>query len=454
MPTPHPFTPRPAVGTAATGPATGPATGTAATGPLPGSTRSLWAWAFYDWANSGFAALVQTFVFAAFFARAVAENETVGTALWGNMMGAAGLVIGLGGPLLGAVADRSGRRKPWLAAFSGLCIAATACLWFVRPDPSFVWLGLVLAGLGTIGSEYAMIFYNAMLPGLADERTLGRWSGWGWGLGYAGGVVLLVIALYGFVEPNAWFDLPRAESEHVRAVMPLTALWYLVFCLPLFLLCPDAPSRGIALGRAVAEGAAQLRNSLRRVRDYRDIAVFLLARMLYNDGMTTMFAFGGIYAAGTFGMGPSQIIVFGIGLNVTAGLGAAAFAWLDDRAGPRRTIIVSLIGLIVPGVLILLVESQTLFWIFGLSLGIFVGPVQASSRSYLARVAPEAVRGEMFGLFALSGKLTSFLGPLLVGWLTLASGSQRVGMASVIVLFVLGLAGMMLVPPARAHKGE
>ncbi|MFH1914591.1 MAG: MFS transporter [Pseudomonadota bacterium] len=416
--------------------------------------RSLWAWAFYDWANSGFAALVQTFVFAAFFARAVAENETVGTALWGNMMGTAGLIIGLGGPLLGAVADRSGRRKPWLAVFTALCIGATACLWFVRPDPSYVWLALLLVGLGTIGSEYAMLFYNAMLPGLARHDAIGRWSGWGWGLGYGGGLVLLIIALYGFVEPDAWFGLPRGEAEHVRAVMPLTALWYLVFCLPLFLLCPDAPSKGVGLGRAVSEGLTQLRDSLRRVREYRDIAVFLLARMFYNDGLITMFAFGGIYAAGTFGMTPSQVIVFGIGLNITAGLGAVAFAWLDDRAGSRPTIIVSLIGLIVPSTCLLLVESQTWFWVFGLTLGLFVGPVQASSRTYLARLAPEAVRGEMFGLFALSGKLTSFVGPFLVGWLTLASGSQRVGMASVIVLFVLGLAGMMFVAPAPSPKEE
>ncbi|QJB55595.1 MFS transporter [Pseudodesulfovibrio sp. zrk46] len=416
------------------------------------SRRGLAAWALYDWANSGFAALVQTFVFAAFFARAVAENETLGTAMWGNMMGAAGLLIGLGGPLLGAVADHTGRRKPWLAVFTALCILCTGLLWFVQPDPSFVWLALLLAGLGTIGSEYAMIFYNAMLPDLADDKSIGRWSGWGWGLGYAGGLVLLIIALYGFVEQGAWFGVPREQAMHVRAVMPLTACWYLVFCLPLFFLSCDRQSTGVPLGTAMGLGVSQVRNSLRHVRDYKDIAIFLLARMLYNDGLTTMFAFGGIYAAGTFGMSPSEVIIFGIGLNVTAGLGAAGFAWMDDKVGPRKTILVSLAGLTLCCGLILTVESLTLFWIFGLAVGIFVGPVQASSRSYLARVAPPELRGEMFGLFALSGKLTSFMGPLLVGWLTLASGSQRVGMSSVIVLFVLGLAGMMFVPPAVKHK--
>ncbi|MGL1863066.1 MAG: MFS transporter [Pseudodesulfovibrio sp.] len=414
--------------------------------------RALWSWALYDWANSGFAALVQTFVFAAYFARAVAENETLGTAQWGTMMGVAGLIIGIGGPILGAVADRSGRRKPWLGLFSAICIIATALLWFVQPDASFVWLALLLAGIGTIGSEYSMVFYNAMLPDLVDNKSVGRWSGWGWGLGYAGGLVLLIIALYGFVEQGAWFGVPRESAMHVRAVMPLTAVWYFVFCLPLFFFSPDTSTSHTPLGQSLREAFGQLRQSLRDIRQYKDIAIFLLARMLYNDGLTTMFAFGGIYAAGTFGLTPSQVIIFGIGMNVTAGLGAASFAWLDDRVGPRPTILVSLVGLIASGTMILLVKDITLFWIFGLSLGIFVGPVQASSRSYLARVAPAKVRGEMFGLFALSGKLTSFIGPLLVGWLTFATGSQRVGMSSVIVLFVLGLAGMMFVPPTNPKE--
>ncbi|TDT89100.1 UMF1 family MFS transporter [Pseudodesulfovibrio indicus] len=416
--------------------------------------RALVAWALYDWANSGFAALVQTFVFAAYFTRAVAENETLGTALWGNMMGVAGLVIGLGGPVLGAVADRSGRRKPWLAAFTALCILATGLLWFIRPEADFVWPALLLAGAGTIGSEYAMVFYNAMLPDLARPGTVGRWSGWGWGLGYAGGLVLLVVALYGLVQPPGWFGVSRDHALHIRAVMPLTALWYLLFCLPLFLFTPDAPSTGIPLSRAVGRAMVQLRDSLRDLRGHRDIALFLLARMFYNDGLTTMFAFGGIYAAATFGMEPGEVILFGIGLNVTAGLGAASFAWLDDRIGPRRTILLSLVGLVVPGAAILLVQDKTLFWIFGLAIGIFVGPVQASSRSYLAAAAPAELRTEMFGLLALSGKLTSFIGPFLVGWLTLASGSQRIGMGAVVALFVLGLAGMLFVPDPPSPKED
>jgi len=412
--------------------------------------KGLWSWTFYDWANSAFATLVQTFIFAAYFTRSVAADEASGTALWGNMMGVAGLFIGLGGPIMGAVADRTGRRKPWIAVFSALCITATAMLWFVEPDASWIWPALILTGIGTIGSEYANIFYNAMLPDLAESDRMGRWSGWGWGMGYAGGLICLVLALYGFVDKNAFLPIPHGNAMHVRATMFLAAGWYLVFCLPLFLRTKDTPPTGRSFVRALHEATAQLADSLRHVRNYRSIALFLLARMLYNDGLTTMFAFGGIYAAGTFGMGPSEVIVFGIGLNVTAGLGAAAFAWLDDKAGPRKVILWSLAGLIVPGVSILLVDSKVLFWIFGLTLGIFVGPAQASSRTWLAHTAPKELQNQMFGLFALSGKITSFAGPLLVGWLTFISGSQRVGMSAVIALFAAGFLLMLAVPQVTA----
>ncbi|WP_022661204.1 MFS transporter [Paucidesulfovibrio longus] len=410
--------------------------------------RKLWSWALYDWANNGFFTPIQTFVFAAYFARSVAESPETGTALWGNMLGAAGLIVGLGGPLLGAVADQSGRRKPWIAAFTLLCAVPTVLLWFVLPDPSWIWPALILVCLGTIGGEAAMIFYNAMLPDLVPPERMGRWSGWGWGMGYVGGLLCLLLALYGFINENPWFALPRAAAEHVRIIGPLGAAWYLVFALPLFLWTPDAPSKGRALGACVRSALAQIRDSVRDVRSHRHIVRFLLARMLYNDGLATMFAFGGIYAAGTFGMTPKEVILFGIGLNVTAGLGAGLFAWLDDRVGARATILVSLAGLILPGVVILLTESRTVFWIFGLLLGIFVGPVQASSRSWLARTAPGELRAQMFGLFALSGKLTSFAGPLLVGWVTLLAGSQRWGMSTVIMMYILGALVMLGVPRA------
>jgi len=416
-------------------------------------TKGLISWSLYDWANQSFPTVIQTFIFAAYFTRRIAENETVGSAQWGNALSIAGLIVALGGPVLGAVADQRGRRKPWIGSLTVLCVISMAGMWFVRPEQGSVWLALFLVAAGTIASEYAMIFYNAMLPSLSGSKSMGRWSGIGWSMGYAGGLVCLAIALLAFVEGDgAWFSLDRDTAQHVRATFLLAAVWYLLFSIPLFMFTPDRKATGKPLGTAVRDGLAQLMESARNVRRFRNIVKFLIARMIYIDALATVFAFGGVYAAGTFDMSEQDVLIFGISLNVTAGAGAALFSWIDDRIGSKRTIMVSLLGLILSGTTILLVRSQFLFWTFGLILGLFVGPVQASSRTFLGRAAPRELRNQMFGLYAFSGKATSFVGPFLVGWLTYLSGSQRVGMSAIMVLFLLGGIGMFFVSDPEAIR--
>lgn len=405
--------------------------------------RGLFAWAFYDWANQGYPTVVQTFVFAAYFTRRVAEDAERGTTQWGFTIGAAGLAVAVTAPVLGAIADRAGRRKPWIAVFTALCCAAVAGLWFVRPGGDSVMLALALLWLATLGSQLALVFYNAMLPDLVAPSRLGRWSGWGWAIGYAGGLVCLCLILLLFIADSALVPLPRAQAEHVRAAFPFVAVWYALFALPLFLRTPDRPSAGKPWRRAVREGLQQLRESIRDLRRYRNLVRFLVARVFYTDGLATIFALGGVYAAGTFDMTETEVLAFGIGLTITAGLGAAAFSWLDDRFGGRRIVIVSLIALIALTAAILLVGEERWFWVCGLLLGVFVGPAQASSRSYLSRVAPEPMRAQLFGLYELSDKATSFLGPLLVGWLTWLTQSQRIGMAVIPVLLAVGLVLML-----------
>lgn len=410
---------------------------------------NLFSWALYDWANSAYFAVIQTFVFATYFIQSVAENETVGSAQWGNTISAAGLVIAVSGPFLGAFADQLGRRKPWIIVFSLLCVFSTAALWFVAPSNHFLLLALLLVFLGTVGSESAIIFYNAMLPDLVSGKRMGRWSGWAWGLGYAGGLVCLIIALFGFVDvEQPPFGLDTATAEHIRATFVLVAVWYLIFSLPLFFATPDTRPTGLGMKSALKEGWRQLRDSVTNIRSYKNIFQFLIARMVFIDALATVFAFGGIYAAGTFGMTARDVLLFGIGLNLTAGIGAAAFAWIDDFFGSRRTILISLAGLIVSTSAVLLVTSRLWFWVFGLLLGIFVGPVQAASRTYMGRIAPEEMRSQMFGLFALSGKVTAFAGPFLVGWLTLLAGSQRIGMSVIVALFITGFILMWRIPDA------
>lgn len=406
------------------------------------------AWALYDWANSAFPTVIQTFLFAAYFTRQVAESETAGSAMWGMMHGIAGLVIAFAGPVLGAVADHTGRRKPWLICMSLVCIAATALLWFVRPDPDFILLAMFLVGLGSVAFEGANIFYNGMLAEIAPAEKIGRWSGWGWALGYFGGLACLSLALFGFVHDSAWLRLPRENAQHLRATFLLTAFWFLLFSIPLILLTPDSPSTGKKWTRAVRDGLHQIGQSIHNVRKYKVIVRFLIARMIYVDGLATVFAFGGVYAAGAFDMNEAQVLMFGIVLNVSAGVGAASLASVDDKLGSKPTIMLALAGLILTSISILLARDPIWFWVWGTILGIFVGPVQAASRSYLARTAPESLRNQMFGLYALSGKATSFLGPWLVTILTAATGSQRWGLSSVVVLLLLGFALIATLPKA------
>ena len=398
------------------------------------------AWCLYDWANSSFPAVILTFVFAAYFTRSVSVNPVEGTAQWGMAISLSAIAIAIISPVLGAIADNNGPRKPWLGVFTVLCIVATGFLWIVEPHPAFVLPGLILLGIANFAFETAVVFYNAMLPEFTPRPLLGRMSGWGWGLGYAGGLVCLGLILLVFIcATPAPFGLDRSALEHVRIVGPVAALWYGVFALPLFLFVPDCPSSGVSIGVSIKRGLRQLVQTFWRIRDHKEIMRFLVGRMIYTDGLNTLFAFGGVYAAGTWGMAVDEVILFGIAMSLTAGIGAAGFAWIDDWIGAKRTIIIALFGLIVFGGLIFVVTSKAAFWGLGMGLGIFFGPAQAASRSLMARMAPKELRTEMFGFYALSGKATAFIGPALLGWVTVMANSQRVGMATVLIFFVVGL---------------
>ncbi|MEM9442450.1 MAG: MFS transporter, partial [Pseudomonadota bacterium] len=336
------------------------------------------AWALYDWANSAFAAVIVTFVFATYFSQGIAVDPITGTTEWGRAMTVSALIAAFLGPTLGAIADAGGRRKPWIFLFTWLCVIATALLWYSAPSPDWVIYTLVLVVIANLGLDMAGIFYNAMLKDLVQPERVGRLSGWAWGLGYFGGLCCLVIALFAFVQTETpLFGLDKDQAEHVRATGPLVALWLAIFSLPLFLLTPDRARGQGSISEAIRTGLGQLWQTVRNMRRYRTVGHFLLARMLYIDGLNTLFAFGGIYAAGTFGLELSDVIMFGILLNVTGGIGAFAFAWLDDRVGSKPVILIALIGLMACGLAAVITTSVTVFWIVGGLLGLFVGPTQA-----------------------------------------------------------------------------
>jgi UMF1 family MFS transporter len=410
----------------------------------------LASWCLYDWVNSAFPTIVTTFIFAVYFAQAVAQDPVRGAVHWSHSITAAALIVALAGPALGAIADCLGRRKPWLLFFTVLTAIATAALWLVKPAPHYVLLGQVLYASAATVYGFALIFYDAMLRNIAPPGYIGRLSGWGWALGYAGGLASLILSLTVLVDADPPpFGLVHESYEHIRATSILVALWYVLFSIPLFLFTPDRPASGLSLPVAVQLGMRSLIATLRQMLANPAIRRFLLAHLCFTNGLNTLFAFGGIYAAGTFGLGVKEVLYFAIALNVTAGLGAATFAWVDDLLGSKSTILIALCALSVLGLTLVVIETKVLFFILGCLLGIFVGPAQAAGRALMARLAPSGMETEAFGLYELAGKATLFAGPLLFGLATDFFTSQRAGMSTILLFFLVGIVVLL---PLREPK--
>jgi UMF1 family MFS transporter len=429
-------------------------------------------WIFFDWAAQPYFTLITTFVFAPYFATHVAANPASGQSLWGFATAAAGLMIALMSPVLGAIADASGRRKPWIAAFGALLVIGSSLMWFGRPGDVSIIPPLLLAyGIATVGVEFATVFNNAMMPTLVPPDKIGRLSGTGWATGYIGGIVSLVLVL-GFLAANPesgrtlfgftpLFGLDPVTHQGDRITGPLTGIWFVVFVLPMFLLTPDYPAKR-GLRDALREGLFELRGTLRELPKHRSMAAFLLANMIYTDGLVSLFAFGGIYAAGTFGWNTIEIGTFGIILAIAGTLGGWLGGKLDDALGSKHVIAGSMLVLLFAVVAILLVDKDTVFFVnvappvpggalfasaaeraylvLGCLIGAAGAPLQAASRSLLIKIAPKDRIAQYFGLFALTGKVTSFIGPLLIGVITAVTASQKAGMAVLVLFFLAGLA--------------
>ena len=348
------------------------------------------------------------------------------------------LRIAILSPILGAIADHGRGRKVWIVGWTLIMAAASAALWWGAPGADSAMLVLAAAFVGVIAFELGIVFYNAMLPGLAPRSHIGRLSGWAWGFGYFGGLACLVLLLFLFVLPKAApFGLDKAAAEHIRIAGPIVALWALVFSLPLFFFTADAPGSGLPMGKAAGAGLRELRATLANVRKHANIARFLVARIFYVDELNTIFAVGAIYAAAVFGMKTQEVLMFGILVNITAGIGAFACGWLDDRLGAKPTVLLGVIGVTACGIPMLFTGDKSWFFIFGGAMGLFFGPAQAASRSLMGRLAPKGQEAEMFGLYSFAGKSTAFLGPWLYGAVVLAAG-HRWAMATVLPFLIVG----------------
>ncbi|MET0357662.1 MAG: MFS transporter [Cellvibrio sp.] len=445
--------------------------------------RGIIGWMFYDWAAQPFFTVVLTFIFGPYFVSRLVDDPDMGQAAWGYTVTISGIVIAFMSPVLGAIADASGSRKKWIASFALIKILALSMLWVAAPGTE-LWVPMLCVILATIAAEFSIVFNDSMMPRLVSKADVGRISNTAWGLGYAGGLVALSIVLLLLAADPATgktliglsplFGLNPLTGEDARITGPLAACWYFIFLIPLFLFTPDT-STGLPLKQSVTKGLHELKNTLKELKHRVAILKFLVARMLYQDGVNGLLALGGTFAAGMFGWKTVEMGIYGILLLVSAIFGCYFAGRLDSRIGSKKVVCISLVCLIIatlgiistgPGYTLFgllqlsTTDSESLFAtaaekayiVFGLLIGLVFGPAQASSRSYLARSVSVEEAGRFFGLYALSGRATSFLAPASVATITLMTESARIGMCALVVFLVVGFLMLLAAPYPAVDK--
>jgi UMF1 family MFS transporter len=436
---------------------------------IPGTSRGrVLAWAAWDWGSAAFNAVMTTFVFTVYLTSKAFGGEDQASAVLGGALAVGGAAIALLAPVTGQRSDAGGRRKLWLGVNTAAVAVLTGLCFFVFPRPEFLLLGVTLIALGNVFIEFAGVNYNAMLVQVSTPKNIGKISGFGWGMGYLGGIVALLIVLQLFVQPSFdWFGASTQDSLNIRLVAVFSALWFFVFALPVLFAVPELPKSTTAPGLGFLASYGLLARRIKAIyRTSPHTIYFLLASAIFRDGLAAVFTFGGIIAAGTFGFELKEVIFFAIFGNVVAATGAMIGGLLDDRVGPKRVIIGSLAGLMVAGTAILILGNgryvffghawpgTTTFWVFGLFLCLFVGPAQSSSRAYLARLAPHGESGELFGLYATTGRAVSFLAPSLFTLciavatpLVNPGEAQRWGILGIMAVLLAGLLALLPVKP-------
>jgi UMF1 family MFS transporter len=450
----------------------------------PATKRGIISWMFFDWAAQPFFTVVLTFIFGPYFASRLVDDPATGQAAWGYTVTISGIVIALLSPVMGAIADASGSRKKWIGFFAIIKISALTILWFAAPG-SALWLPMLCVVFATIAAEFSIVFNDSMMPRLVSNAEVGRLSNSAWGLGYAGGLVALFIVLLllagspttgkTLIGLTPLLGLDPALGEDARITGPLAACWYFIFIIPMFLFTPDTRS-GLSLSAAVKTGLHELASTLKELKHRTAILKFLAARMLYQDGVNGLLALGGTFAAGMFGWKTVEMGIYGILLLVVAIFGCYFAGKIDVCLGSKKVVAISLVCLILattgiistgPGYTLFgLLQLSTLdngglfataaekaYIVFGLLIGLVFGPAQASSRSYLARSVSVDEAGRYFGLYALSGRATSFLAPMSVATITLLTHSARMGMCALIVFLVAGFL-LLLAAPYPAIDGK
>lgn len=450
----------------------------------PRSTRrGIVGWMFFDWAAQPFFTVVTTFIFGPYFVARLTDDPVAAQAQWSNAATIASFVIAIFSPVLGSIADTTGNKKRWIGFFAAIKIVSLIMLWFAAPGSPIIY-PMIFWILASISAEFSIVFNDSMMPRLIPEKDVGKISNLAWGLGYLGGMIVLfavILLLAGnpatgktLLGIPPLFGLDPALGEDARVTGPISAVWYFIFILPMFFFTPDVKGTGVNAARAVREGLKDLRDALGELfRTKRYLARFLIGRMIYQDGVNALIVLGGAFAAGMFHWATIEIGIYGIILNIVAIASNVVAGWLDSRLGSKRVVVMSLISLLIATIGIISTDtSSTLFGLvalptadngglfatgaekvfilYGLFIGIAFGPVQASSRSFMSRSVRPEEAGRYFGIYALSGRATSFMATLAFSIVTASTGSAHLGMATIIIFLVVGLGFLLATPyPAK-----
>ena len=392
--------------------------------------------ALYDFANSAFTTIIITFIFATYFAKQIAPNPILGQSYWGWTIGITGLLVALIGPLIGSFADKKNCTEFFIKLFTIICIILTSFLWFAKPSEKYLLYTLLVVASANFFYELSLIFYNSILKRISNSNNLGKSSGFSFALGYIGGILILIICIKVFIDNEVLpFGLSKENSENIRATSIVVALWYLFFSIPFL----------FSLKKKIKNKIERSSNNIKKIKNLfwdkglNNLGKFLLARMLYADGLNAIIIMGGIFAVGVFNLEIKDLLVLSVLMNITAFIGAIIGGYANDKFSSKSVIIFSLLGLIFSSAIILFIKTKIFFLIFASINGFFIGPIQSASRVFITKSIDKNNQASGFGLFALSGKLTSFIGPLLVSTLTYISNSQRIGFSAAIILLLIGL---------------
>lgn len=421
-----------------------------------GDTKRVIAWSLWDWGSAAFNAVIVTFVFAVYLVDSVGADlpGRISASSWlAWSLGAGGVFIAVLAPMMGHRSDARGRRKRSLMVMTFAVVVITAAMFFVKDDYHYLWLGLLLMAIGSVIFELAQVPYFAMLRQVSTPETVGKISGIGWAFGYLGGIVLLLVCLFGFIsgdgDTRGLLGVTTEGGMNIRLVAVLAAIWFGLFALPLFFTVPELPPSADPTEKSAGfiDSYGLLWADLKLMwQEDRTTLKFLIASAFFRDGLAGVFAFGAILAVSVFGLNDNEVMYFAVAANVVAAAGAFAGGWFDDRTGPRAVIVFSLSSMLVVSIVLFLGEGKTVFWIFGLLLCLFVGPAQSASRSYLARITEVGKEGQNFGLYAMTGRAVSFMAPTLFGLFVFIGDDDRWGIIGIAVVLAMGLALLLAVP--------